>query len=153
MINLEGSTVIDAPVERVWEFMSNLETMPQWTGVLKVDYKAPVGVGTMVVATAPLRMTFKITVTEWEPNHRFGMRFKLGAEFHEVITFEPVEGSKTGLSISLHGEARGLRRVFGPFFSYQARRDFSGRLDQIARAFEAHSKAEKMNEAMKAAGP
>jgi uncharacterized protein YndB with AHSA1/START domain len=143
MIELEGGTTIDASIEKFWEFMSNLETLPHWTGVLKVEYKDPVGVGTSVVATYRLlgRRTFKITITEWEPNSRIGMKFRLGAEFHEILTMEPVEGAKTHLTIWIRGEIKGLLRIVGPLISYRARKEFSGRLTQVKRAYEIHERS------------
>ena len=145
MIRLEDSTNIDAPVEDVWKYISDLQTMPQWTGVLKVEYKGPADVGTSVVATYKLLglRTFNITITEWEPNHMLGMRFKLGAEFNEILTVEPVDRTMTHLTISLKGEARGFLRIAGPFISRRAAKEFSGRLVQVKNAFEARQEASR----------
>jgi uncharacterized protein YndB with AHSA1/START domain len=143
MIELGGGTIIDAPIENVWEFISNLETLPRWTGVLNVEYNVPVGVGTTIEATYRLLglHTFKITVTEWEPISRLGMKFRLGAEFHEIVTMEPIEEIKTHLTISLRGEIKGLLRIVGPLISYRARKEFSGRLTQVKHAYEASERS------------
>jgi uncharacterized membrane protein len=93
MINLEASVIVNTPVERVWNFMSDLNTMPQWNpGVLEVKWQRPIGVGSIIVVTNQLfgRMTVNVKITDWEPNRKIGMESRSrGVKGYSVTTMEP----------------------------------------------------------------
>jgi uncharacterized protein YndB with AHSA1/START domain len=71
--------VVDAPVERVWSELADIEGQPRWMREMKavrVVTPPPVGVGT--VGEADVRIfgvgvTDPVTITEWEPPHRFAI--------------------------------------------------------------------------------
>jgi len=76
MIRSEISTVIDAPVDKVWEFVSDPGNMNQWSAQdSKVEFTRPIGVGSVITVTTHLigKRTIKGTITDWEPRHKFAM--------------------------------------------------------------------------------
>jgi len=144
MIRLEASTVVDSPVEKVWEFLSDPETRPQWDPeTQKVEYKRPVGVGTIAVITGQFmgQGTANITITDWEPNRRLGMRIRMGrTSGNEVFSMEAVEGNKTRLTRSMQGEFGGLLRLLQPLIAFRIKKTFPAEVDRIKRAVESRNK-------------
>jgi uncharacterized membrane protein len=71
--------VIDAPIERVWREVADVEGQPRWMREMKavrLSSPGPVGVGT--VGEADVRIfgisaTDVVTITEFEPPHRYGI--------------------------------------------------------------------------------
>ncbi len=53
MIETEASTIIDAPPEKVWEYVSDLGKWTEWDpDTLKVEWGPPVSVGSVAVVKA-----------------------------------------------------------------------------------------------------
>jgi ligand-binding SRPBCC domain-containing protein len=65
----EGSVVIDAPIEQVWEFMSDLQTLPQHNlSLVNVEWEPPLLVGSVATITYQVRgknRTGTCLVKEW----------------------------------------------------------------------------------------
>ena len=76
MIRVEGSVVIDRPVEQVWKFLTSVENASKWdTGILEARQTSagPVGVGTTVEALSESRgkrQIMNVKVTEYDPRKR-----------------------------------------------------------------------------------
>jgi uncharacterized protein YndB with AHSA1/START domain len=144
VVELEASTIIDAPVEKVWEFLADFDTAPQWgRGISKVEYKRPVGVGTTIVFTARLmgERTLNMTITDWMPGHKFAARSTLmGSRIDEVWSLEPVEGGRTRLTKSTQVKAGGIMRLLWPFISGRTKRLGPTQLGNVKRILEAKSK-------------
>jgi uncharacterized protein YndB with AHSA1/START domain len=72
--------VIDAPIERVWAELADIEGQPRWMHEMKsvrLLTPPPVGVGTRGEATVRVfgvSVTDPVEVTEFEPPHRFAIR-------------------------------------------------------------------------------
>jgi uncharacterized protein YndB with AHSA1/START domain len=98
MVENEHEVVIDCSVERVFRFVSDLETWPQWHGSGQVEKTTPgpVGVGTTWAATGQVQgqpMVVTIEVTRYEPNSRFGFKLTSGPiQAQQAFTFQPVAG-------------------------------------------------------------
>jgi hypothetical protein len=74
MISVDVNTVIDASVEKVWEFVSDLGTATvRDPSAFKVDWQPPAGVGTVAMITHRFlgKMTARYEIKEWEPNRKF----------------------------------------------------------------------------------
>ncbi len=144
MIRLEASTVVDVPAEKVWEFLSDLETRPQWDPeVHKVEYNRPVGVGTTAVATGQFfgRGTVNVTITDWEPNRKLGMQYRLGgSKGNDVFLMEAIDGTKTRLTRSMRAEFGGLLRLLQPLISYRLKKTFPAELDRVGHILETRNK-------------
>jgi uncharacterized protein YndB with AHSA1/START domain len=77
---IESLVVIDAPIERVWAALADIEGQPRWMADMK-DVRlltpGPVGVGTRGEATVRIMgiaVTDPITVTDFTPPTRFAVR-------------------------------------------------------------------------------
>ena len=72
--------VIDAPLDRVWTWVSDIDRQPLWMHEMKsvrLLSDPPVGVGTRAEATVRIlgiSVTDPVTIAEWEPPHRFAVR-------------------------------------------------------------------------------
>lgn len=99
MVKNEHEIVIDSPAERVFRFVANLETWPQWHGSgqeVEKTTSGPVDVGTTWNVTGRVQgqpMTITIGVTEYEPNSKFGFKTTSGPiQAYQAFSFEPVAG-------------------------------------------------------------
>ena len=86
--------VIDAPIERVWSELTDIEGQPRWMREMKsvrLTTPGPVGVGTRGEATVRifgLSTTDPVEITEFEPPHRFAIRHEGAFTGGGVITLE-----------------------------------------------------------------
>jgi carbon monoxide dehydrogenase subunit G len=146
MISLEASVVVNAPPEKVWNFMSNLDTMVQWSpGVLEVKWQSPISVGSNAVVTAQRlgkRTLADMKITDWEPTHKLGVETRSRASKVSgvvTITMEPLEGDKTRLTQSASIQIGGFLKLIQPYISYRGKKSVSAGLDHVKRLVEAQS--------------
>jgi uncharacterized protein YndB with AHSA1/START domain len=91
---IESMIVIDAPIERVWAVVADVEGQPRWMTDMKavrLTSDGPVGVGTTGEADVRIlgiSVTDPVTITEFEPPHTFGMRHEGTFKGHGLITLE-----------------------------------------------------------------
>ena len=91
---IASMVVIDAPIERVWAELADIEGQPRWMTEMKavrVLTPGPVGVGT--VAEADVRIlgipvTDPVRITEFEPPHRYAISHDGLFKGRGVITLE-----------------------------------------------------------------
>lgn len=94
--------VIDAPIERVWAELADVEGQPRWMHEMKsvrLLTPPPIGVGTRGEATVRIlgiSVTDPVEITEFEPPHRFAIRHEGAFTGGGLITLEPgADGSTT----------------------------------------------------------
>jgi hypothetical protein len=94
--------VVDAPIERVWAWVSDVERQPMWMHEMKAVRllsPPPVGVGTTAEATVRIlgiSLTDPVTFTEWDPPRRFAVRHEGIYRGEGVIDLEPgADGTTT----------------------------------------------------------
>ncbi|MEO6207771.1 MAG: SRPBCC family protein [Candidatus Limnocylindrales bacterium] len=94
--------VIDAPIERVWTALADIEGQPRWMDEMKsvrLRTPPPVGVGTRGDATVRifgLGTTDPVEITEFTPPRRFAIRHEGTFTGGGLITLEPgADGSTT----------------------------------------------------------
>lgn len=94
--------VIDAPIERVWAELADVEGQPRWMHEMKsvrLLTPPPVGVGTRGEATVRIfgiSVTDPVEVTEFQPPQRFAIRHEGSFTGGGLITLEPgADGSTT----------------------------------------------------------
>jgi carbon monoxide dehydrogenase subunit G len=140
-MKVDVNTVIDAPVEKVWEFMSDLGSATlRDPSVVKVDWQPPAGIGTVAMITHRFlgKRTARYEIKEWEPNRKFRAQVtSMGAKLEGTYTMEPVHGGKTNLNVSVKVEIGGLMRLFSPYISRKARKDASEEIARIKNILEA----------------
>ena len=110
-MKFSSSVVIDAPPERVFSLVDNLEEWPQWipsiTRIEKLS-DGPLKEGSQIRVTAKSGITVKLlmTITEFVPGQRGVMQGKvLGVRMTRYYTFESVEG---GTKLTAGGEVSGI---------------------------------------------
>jgi uncharacterized membrane protein len=123
--------VIDAPIERVWSELADIEGQPRWMHDMKsvrLTTPPPVGVGTSGVSTVRvfgIAVTDPVTITEFEPPTRFALRHEGTVGGSGVVTLERgVDGTTTIVRwderliapVFPHLGAAVFERVFGPIF-------------------------------------
>jgi len=98
---IESMIVIDARIERVWEVVADVAGQPRWMSDMKavrLGSADPVGVGTSGVADVRilgLTVADRVTVTEFDPPHRFAIRHEGTFKGHGLITLEAGAGGTT----------------------------------------------------------
>ena len=99
---IESLVVIDAPIERVWAVLADIEGQPRWMADMKsvrLLTPPPVGVGTRGDSTVRiLGMTVSdpVTVTEFEPPTRFAVQHEGAFTGSGIFTLEPgADGTTT----------------------------------------------------------
>jgi uncharacterized membrane protein len=148
MINIEYSVIVKAPVEKVWNFMSDFDKTPQWDPeIVEVKWQGPINVGSIIESTAHVfvRRTVNAKITDWEPNHKIGIESKSGrVKGLTVITMEPLEIGKTRLTRSVNMDIEGFLKFIQPYISYKAKGYNVKRLDNVKRLVEAQSLSESI---------
>ena len=91
---IEAMIVIDAPIERVWAELADVEGQPRWMHEMKAVRlltPGPVGVGTVGEADVRIlgiSVSDPVTITEFEPPHRFGISHEGSFKGNGLITLE-----------------------------------------------------------------
>ena len=91
---IKSMVVIDAPIERVWDAVADIEGQPRWMHDMKavrLQTTDPIGVGT--VAEADVRIlgisvTDPVHITEFDPPYRFRISHDGSFKGHGQITLE-----------------------------------------------------------------
>ena len=114
---IHSMVVIDAPIERVWAVVADIEDQPRWMLEMKsvrLLTTGPIGVGTRGEATVRIMgisTTDPVTITEFEPPTRFAIRHEGSFTGGGVITLESgVDGTTTIV--------RWEETLIGPVFPY-----------------------------------
>jgi len=91
---VESLIVIEAPIERVWSVVSDIEGQPRWMHDMKsvrMLTPGPVGVGTRgesQIRMLGISVTDPVTVTEFQPPTRFAIRHEGRVSGSGVISLE-----------------------------------------------------------------
>ena len=92
------ATEIAAPVERIWRILCDAPNYTKWNSTLS-SLEGTISLGGRVKMTVPQvpGRTFKVQVSEFEPNRRMVWRDGFAPMFQGVRTFvlEPTGGSRT----------------------------------------------------------
>jgi uncharacterized protein YndB with AHSA1/START domain len=117
---IERETVINAPVERVWELITDAEHLGRWFGDAGAEIDLRPG-GAMVLRWEGYG-TSRARVVAVEPRTRFSYRW---APFKDPGGEEPVEGNSTLVEFTLQpqGDATRLRVVESGFASLATSED------------------------------
>ncbi len=108
MLAFEAETVINAPAEKIWSVLTDVQNFPEWEpNVTKVEGRAALG-EKITVHTKFSERAFPVTVSEFVPEKRMvwssGMPLGLfkGAR---TFTLTPVDG---GIKVKTREEFSGL---------------------------------------------
>jgi uncharacterized membrane protein len=128
MIKVENSVIINRPIGEVFEFVSNIENLPQWAGPVleaKQTSDGAVGVGatqTQVAQFLGRKIETSQEVTEYEPNKKFSTKTTSGPlpmEIHYIL-----EPAAEGTKVTLEGnvDAGGFFKVAEPLVARMLKR-------------------------------
>jgi uncharacterized membrane protein len=149
MIKIENSVEIDRPIEEVFDFVTNIENLPQWAGPVQEAQQTsegPLGVGTTQSQVAQFlgrKVETSQEVTEYEPNTRFSTKSTSGPlpmEIHYVL-----EPSGEGTRVSLEGnvDAGGFFKVAEPIVARMLQRQTTSDAANLKELMEASAEAGK----------
>ncbi len=91
---IRSLAVVDAPIERTWRALADIERQPEWMHELKrvrLETPPPVGVGTRGIGTVRIlgiSVEDPVEVTQFEPPRRFAIRHEGLFTGGGVITLE-----------------------------------------------------------------
>ncbi len=129
-LKFSSSVEIDAPPEKVWALVNELEQWPQWIPSIKKIEKlseGALGEGSQIRITAKSIITVRLlmTITEFVPGRHAVMQGKvLGTRMTRYYAFEPVNG---GTRLTAGGEVSGL-------LAFLVRRGGQALSDEIVQA-------------------
>lgn len=98
---IRSTVMIDAPIERVWKVLTDVEAQPRWMDDMKavrVLTPPPIGVGTRAegdIRIFGIGVLDPITITAFEPPHRFAVRHEGQFSGEGLVELESVDGGTT----------------------------------------------------------
>jgi carbon monoxide dehydrogenase subunit G len=144
MVKIEGSVMIDRPVEEVWKFITDLSNMSKWYPAIleaRPTSAGPIGVGSTIEIRRK-NMTIPQRITEWEPNRKFTFVVTSGPAKGTTGTYsvENIDG-KTRLTLSGDFNVNGIYKLVGPFITPSERREALASLSDAKRVLESEAKS------------
>ena len=140
MIRTTVSATVDAPIEKVWNFMVDLRRMILDPSVIDVSWQPPLKTGSVATITfrqMGVRGTGKLEVIDIEPNRRLRLVMTaMGSKLDGTYVMEPLDAGRTKVSGIAQIEIHGLMRLISPYLSYSAKRDQSREMARLKRAIE-----------------
>ncbi len=141
MVRIDKNITIDKPVEAVWNYLTNLENMPQWDRDVVESKKVsqgPIGTGTVVEVVDLLigRRTGRLQITEFAPCNRFVIRATAGAsQGNLVFTLEPTTSGTRVREVS-EIELRGFLKLLEPAFALFGKKFSEGDFANLKHVLE-----------------
>lgn len=143
MATVETSIHIDRPVDDVYAYATDVETMTEWLSALVEAEELtdrPLGVGTRIRTVSRLlgrHMESVIEVTAFEPGARFAIKGATGSfKNHSTFTFESVGGG-TRVTDIVEMEVSGILGLAEPLMARMLRRQFEANLAALKERLEA----------------
>ena len=143
MIKVENSVEINKSVEEVFEYVVNIENLPQWAGPVleaKQTSEGPVGVGTTQSQVAQLlgrKIESTLEVTEYELNKKYTTKSTSGPIPIEVQhNFEQIPGGTRLETIGLV-DASGFFKLAEPLVARTLKRQTEGDVKTLKELMEA----------------
>jgi uncharacterized protein YndB with AHSA1/START domain len=101
MTTIAVSTVIDAPIERVWDDVRDLASHVEWMAdaeAIRFTSRRTEGVGTTFdcdTRIGPFRLTDQMAITRWKPRRRMGVRHVGVVTGSGQFTLKALRGGRT----------------------------------------------------------
>ena len=143
MAKVEGSVVINRPIEDVFAYLAVVGNWPQWnTGMEEAEQtsEGPAGVGTKcrgVNVFMGQRMEWTSEITVFELNKKVEQKIISGPmSVEQSVTVEAVEGG-TKLTLAGEGETGGLFKLAEPVVNRNMKKQMEGNLASLKEILEA----------------
>jgi uncharacterized protein YndB with AHSA1/START domain len=135
-MRIAASTIVDRPIGRVWEFISDPRNTPRWDpGTLEVRQtsEGPLGVGTTLAAVVDFmgRRTLGVRITTFAPNAELAFEFVSGFMKPTRVRYLVVraDDDRTTLKRVIEPRLSGWLRLLWPLFAALAR---AGREEEVS---------------------
>ena len=140
-IQASAKVLVNRPIDEVWDFVSDVETMDRWVKGI-AEAQRPAG-GLEVGSTFPSKFihgahTFDVThrVTELDPPSRLGTESTEGPfQYSSVLGLEESNGA-TRVTNTLRAGSGGASGLLAPVLRWGMRRQLSKELKNLKRAVE-----------------
>ncbi|MFQ5858009.1 MAG: SRPBCC family protein [Anaerolineae bacterium] len=143
MARIEGSVVINRPVEEVFAFVTNPENERLWRSILlewEQTSDGPMGVGTTIREVEQFlgrRIEETYEVTEYEPNRKFALKSISGPTPNKVSqTLESVQGG-TKHTLLIEAELGGFFKLAEPIVARMIKKQVEAQLEILKGLLEA----------------
>ncbi len=147
-MRIEESVQINRPLEEVFSYVTNPESLPEWSNLVlevRMDTEGPLQEGDRFTTVAKFlgrRFETPFEVTAHEPPTHHSDRSRGGPFEQEFIyTFEETEGGTTRLTWVAEGEPGGFFRLAGPLLERVGRRQSRADLQTLKDLLEAQAGA------------
>jgi len=145
MISLEFWKLIDADPETVFAYLSNLNNLPVWQGMIRKISPTPVPaqVGTTADVTAEVAgrtIEGRVTITSIDSPNRLAYEMKAGpTRVNAEMTLSPAGG---GTRLDLHGQAEpaGILKLAEKVIQGQVQAQMQQNLDKLKSILEQEQK-------------
>ena len=146
MATIEASVVINRPIDKVFAYVTDSGSWPQWEdGLLKVEQtsKGPMGVGTTFRGANQAlgrRMEWTSEVTEYKPRRKWGQKITSKSwSTEESLIFVSVEGG-TRLTLISKLEISGFLRLTTSVVVRTMQKKIEGNLTNLKDILEAQAR-------------
>ncbi len=149
-MHVEDSQVINQPVQKVFNYVADTRTLPQWSGpAVEVRDLQPNKAGELLGEGAKFtgvhkflgkRLEEHTEVTAYEPNRHVRHRSTGGPMPVEInYIFEEVPGAGTRLTVSMDTQPKGFFKLIGPVFRRAVKRTFRNDLQTLEEVLDAQA--------------
>ncbi len=141
MVKMDKSITINRPVETVWNYLTNLENMPEWDRDVIQARKitpGPAGGGMIVEVVDVLigRRTGRLELTEFVPCEKFVIRASVGPSTGNLVfTLKPDSQGTVVREVS-EFELQGALKLIEPVFRLFGQKFSEGDFANLKRVME-----------------
>jgi uncharacterized membrane protein len=154
-MHVEDSPLINQPVQKVFNYVADTRTLPQWSGPavevrdIQQDTLGELGEGDEFTAIHKFlgqRVEEHVEVTAYEPN-RHVRHWSTGGPMPIEVNyiFEEVPGAGTRLTVSLDTQPEGFFKLIGPVFRSAVKRTVRNDLQTLKDVLEAQAERGEEN--------
>ncbi len=143
MIEYQGETIIERPVDQVFAYAAAYKNLPEWSDVSDVAMLTddPVGQGSrlrMTMGKGPMRATLDFDIAAWEPNQTWSYTTVPPAWILWDATYSVEPISPTPTRITTHGQItlKGWRRILEPLVRGEVGKNEQLELDKLKTIIE-----------------
>ena len=147
-LDVTTETVIDRSVAEVAAYAGDPTNAPQWyANIRSIEWRTPppLGVGSRLDFVAQFlgrRLVYTYEVIELLPGRRLVMRTAQGPfPMETTYTWEPVDGTRTKMSLRNRGNPSGFVRITEPVMAAAVRRANQKDLARLKRLLESRDPA------------
>lgn len=142
MQRVERRARIGAPVEKVFAYLSNLETLSEWqSGIVSAEITSgdEIGVGSTARVTRELmgqRIEAPLTVTEYDPPRRMVISSEVsGVKAVAELDLAPAEDGATDLGFAMEIRGSGFTSFMEGMIASAAAGDIDASLERLRARF------------------